>query len=225
MSVIADRVHEVTSRIEASAGLAGRDPAAVKLIAATKSASIDQIAEVIQLGVTDLGENRAQELLTKAPELLNGLNHPDVHWHFIGALQRNKVKSLVPWIDLWQSVDRIELGATLARVAPTARVLVEVNLASEAGKAGCDPQLVPSLVNELRRLGLIVEGLMAIPPARLDPVRHFAALRILAESLDLAELSMGMSDDFELAISEGATMVRVGRGLFGDRSQLDAQRR
>lgn len=222
MSTIADRVGEVTSRIVAAAQSAGRDPTTVKLIAATKSATIDQIKEVIQLGVTNLGENRAQELLAKAPELLGA---PGPSWHFIGALQRNKVKALSPWIDLWQSVDRIELGTTLAKTVPQARILVEVNLADEPGKAGCNPNMVPGLIDELRQLGLTVEGLMAIPPAQSDPVRHFATLRTLAESLDLSELSMGMSDDFERAISEGATMIRVGRGLFGERPQRVTQRR
>jgi pyridoxal phosphate enzyme (YggS family) len=186
---------------------------------------VANILTAIKAGITDLGENRAQELTTKAPEVAA---HSEVHWHFIGSLQRNKVKVLAPWVTLWHSIDRIELGETIARFAPKARVLIEVNVAAEPNKSGCQVTEAPSLVDALRDQGLVVAGLMAIPPPRSnesDPIRHFAALRILAESLDLTELSMGMTDDYELAISEGATMVRVGRGLFGDRPPGHSLRR
>ena len=214
---ITERVVEVQARVDSSTLATGRTLGSVKLIAATKTVPVANILTAIKAGITDLGENRAQELATKAPEVAA---HSEVHWHFIGSLQRNKVKVLAPWVTLWHSIDRIELGETIARFAPKARVLIEVNVAAEPNKSGCQVTEAPSLVDALRDQGLAVAGLMAIPPPRSnesDPIRHFAALRILAESLDLTELSMGMTDDYELAISEGATMVRVGRGLFGDR--------
>jgi uncharacterized pyridoxal phosphate-containing UPF0001 family protein len=117
----------------------------------------------------------------------------------------------------WQAVDRRELGPVLARHAPAATVLVEVNLAGEPQKSGCAPESAGPLRDELLGHGLTVSGLMAVPPAHDDPRPWFAALRSLSERLDLAELSMGMTDDFETAVEEGATMVRVGRALFGDR--------
>jgi pyridoxal phosphate enzyme (YggS family) len=167
--------------------------------------------------LTDLGENRAQELLAKAPELAAEAAPPT--WHFVGQLQRNKVTGLTPWVQWWHSVDRFVLGEAIARRAPGARVLVEVNLAEEPRKAGCAPNAAPALVGELRGLDLDVVGLMTVAPQAGDRRRWFATLRDLATTLELRELSMGMSDDFEAAIEEGATMVRVGRAIFGERSR------
>jgi pyridoxal phosphate enzyme (YggS family) len=169
------------------------------------------VRAVVEAGVVDIGENRAQELLEKAP-LVDG-----ARWHFVGTLQRNKVRSLAPWVACWQSVDRDALGVEIARRAPGARVLVEVNLAEEPQKSGCAPGEAPALVDTLRGHGLQVDGLMTVPPAEGDPRPWFAALRDLTSRLELRELSMGMSGDFDVAVEEGATMVRVGRALFGDR--------
>jgi uncharacterized pyridoxal phosphate-containing UPF0001 family protein len=157
-----------------------------------------------------VGENRAQELLRKT-------DVAGARWHFLGRLQRNKVRQLAPWIACWQSVDRAELGAEIARRAPGARVLVEVNLGEEQQKGGCAPAEVAALVDRLRAEGLDVAGLMAVPPHDDDPGRWFARLREQAVGLGLTELSMGMTDDFEVAVEEGATIVRVGRALFGPR--------
>jgi PLP dependent protein len=213
---VAARVAEVRERIAGAAARAGRDPAAVTLVAATKTVEAARVQEVVDAGVPDLGENRAQELLTKtavtaAPPLM-------VRWHFLGRLQRNKVRALAPWVTCWQSVDRPELGAEIARRAPGARVLVEVNLGEEPQKGGCLPAHVAGLVDDLRVAGLDVAGLMAVPPHADDPRRWFAALRDQGAALGLPELSMGMTDDFEVAVEEGATIVRVGRALFGPRS-------
>jgi len=215
VSEVSGNVDEVRDRIAAAAGRVGRDPASIRLVAATKSVPSARIAEALAAGVTDVGENRAQELLAKAPELADGASGVD--WHFVGALQRNKVRALAPWIALWQTVDRADLGAEIARRAPGARVLVEVNVAEEPQKAGCPPGDAGALVDALRELGLRVVGLMAVPPRADDPRPRFAALRALGQRLDLPELSMGMSGDFEVAVEEGATMVRVGRALFGAR--------
>ena len=208
-------VSEVLARVAAAATRAGRDPASVVLIGASKTVPAEILAAALDAGLTDLGENRAQELLAKAP-VLAGRSAPPT-WHFLGRLQRNKVAGLVPWVSWWHSVDRVVLGEAIARRAPNARILVEVNLGDEPAKGGCPPAEAPALVDELRRLPLEVAGLMAVVPRAGDPRPWFAALRDLAGTLELRELSMGMSDDFEAAIAEGATMVRVGRAIFGDR--------
>ena len=219
MTDVAGAITEVRERIVAAAHGAGRDPEAVRLVAATKMVPAERVAEAVALGVTDIGENRAQELLAKADAL-------DAHvpsttaapcWHFLGRLQRNKVRSLAARVTWWQSVDREPLGVAIARHAPGARVLVEVNLAGELQKGGCAPSDAGRHVDAFRQAGLRVEGLMTIPPAGDDPRPWFAALRELAGDLDLHELSMGMTDDFEAAVTEGATMVRVGRAIFGAR--------
>ena len=225
---IAERVADVQGRIEAAARRAGRDPASVTLVAATKTVDVARVQAVVDAGVTDLGENRAQELLTKtavaaAPPLeVPLLEVPllEVRWHFLGRLQRNKVKALARWVTCWQSVDRPELGAEIARRAPGARVLVEVNLAEEPQKGGCPPGALADLVERLRADGLDVAGLMTVPPHDGDPRRFFGLLREHAAALELRELSMGMTDDYEIAVEEGATLVRVGRALFGPRAQI-----
>ncbi|HEY7106480.1 MAG TPA: YggS family pyridoxal phosphate-dependent enzyme [Acidimicrobiia bacterium] len=208
---VADAVREVRGRIAAAAARAGRDASAVTLVAATKTVDAARVNDVVAAGVVDVGENRAQELLAKAP-LVRG-----ARWHFVGALQRNKVRALAPFVACYQTVDREPLGAEIARRAPHASVLVEVNLAGEPQKAGCAPATAPALVDALRALHLDVRGLMAVPPSADDPRRWFAALRELGELMALPELSMGMTDDFEVAVEEGATIVRVGRALFGAR--------
>jgi pyridoxal phosphate enzyme (YggS family) len=214
LSDVATAIAEVRARIAAAARGAGRDPDAVRLVAATKTVPAEQVAEAVALGVTDVGENRAQELVAKADALATA---PDVHWHFLGRLQRNKVRSIAGKVTWWQSVDREALGVAIARHAPGAQVLVEVNVALEPQKGGCAPTDAPGLADALRRLGLRVEGLMTIPPAGDDPRRWFAALRELGGDLGVHQLSMGMTDDYEIAVEEGATMVRIGRGIFGAR--------
>ena len=216
MSDVATAITEVRARIAAAARGAGRDPDAVRLVAATKTVPAEQVAEAVALGVTDLGENRAQELLAKADALATA-TAPEVCWHFLGRLQRNKVRSLAGKVTWWQSVDREALGIAIARQAPGAQVLLEVNVALEPQKGGCAPTDAPGLADALRRLGLRVEGLMTIPPAGDDPRPWFAALRELGGDLGVHHLSMGMTDDYEIAVEEGATMVRIGRGIFGAR--------
>ena len=211
MSSVIERVAEVRGRIAAAATRAGRDPASITLVAATKTVDVARVQEVVDAGVVDVGENRAQELLAKT-------DVRDARWHFLGQLQRNKVRQLAPLVSCWQSVDRLELGVEIARRAPGARVLVEVNVGEEPQKGGCAPAAVPALVEDLRAAGLDVAGLMTVPPHDGDPRRWFALLREQGAALGLTELSMGMTDDFEVAVEEGATMVRVGRALFGPRT-------
>jgi pyridoxal phosphate enzyme (YggS family) len=199
----------IRERIDRAAVAAGRRPGDVRLVAVTKTASVAQIAELVAAGAVELGENRAQQLVARAQEL-----GPGPVWHFVGRLQRNKIRALARWVTWWQSIDRDELVEPLARAAPGARVLVQVNVDADPAKGGCAPADAAALVDRLAGAGLAVEGLMTVPRMEGDPRPTFAALRALGERLGLAELSMGMTDDFEAAIAEGATMVRIGRGLF-----------
>lgn len=206
----------VQDRVAAAARRAGRDPGRVRVVAATKSVPVARIEALLAAGCRELGENRAQELVAKARELQAGPG-PSPTWHFIGPLQRNKVRILAPFVACWHTLDRQVLVPELARQAPGATVLVEVNLAGEPQKAGCRPSEAAGLVEAARAAGLTVVGLMTVPPHGEDPRLWFRALAAMARELGLPECSMGMSDDFEVAIEEGATIVRLGRVLFGSR--------
>lgn len=212
---VAERLALVQSRIT-DAG--GQD---VTVLAVTKGFGSDAVSAARAAGLEDLGENYAQELLAKA-EVAN----PTPRWHAIGRLQRNKVRLLSPHVWCWQSVDRPELAAEIARRAPGARVLVQVAAWDEQQKGGAPLTGVPALVESCRTGGLDVAGLMAVAPFGGGAVaaRGFAAVRALADRLELRECSMGMSDDIAEAVAEGSTMVRVGRGLFGPRSSTHAVR-
>jgi pyridoxal phosphate enzyme (YggS family) len=212
------RYRSVLERIETAAGRGGRDPASIRLIAVTKTVSADRIREAVDAGVRDVGENRLQEAELKI-EALRGL---PLTWHFIGRLQTNKAKKVVELFDFVQSVDRVELAMKLEQHASRKMpVLIEVKLHAEDTKSGADESALPDLVSTLRRSArLELRGLMAIPPfvQDVETVRpYFRKLRELAQRYELPELSMGMSHDFDVAIEEGSTMVRVGTALFGDR--------
>jgi PLP dependent protein len=215
MADIATRLSEVRARIAAAARAAGRDPSAVTLVAVSKEVDAAAVVEAAAAGQRDFGENRAQELGTKVNTLAAAGD--SLVWHFIGRLQRNKVRSIAASVGLWHSVDRSEIGAVIARYAPGARVLIQVNVGDEEQKGGCRPEDATALLDSLVDLGLHVEGLMTVPPQLGDPRHHFASLRELATRLGLSTLSMGMSGDFEAAIGEGATLVRVGTSVFGRR--------
>jgi pyridoxal phosphate enzyme (YggS family) len=212
---VTGRVAAVRDRITA----AGGDPDAVRLVAVTKGFDAGVVRAALAAGIEDIGESYVQEMVAKADALDEAGTGPRPRWHFVGRLQRNKVRKAAGHVSLWHSVDRPALGAEIARFAPGAAVLVQVNASGEAAKAGCDPTAAPALVTALSDAGLDVRGLMTIaplgPPERARPA--FRAVRELAERLGLGELSMGMSDDLEVAIQEGATIVRLGRDLFGPR--------
>jgi hypothetical protein len=191
----------------------------------TKTVDVARVRHALTAGAVDLGENRAQELVAKAAELGAGDDAHPPRWHFIGRLQRNKVRMLAGLVHRWHSIDRAELVAPLARHAPGARVFVEVNLSDEAQKGGCAPGETAGLVDALRAGGLEVRGLMTVPAAEGDPRPAFAALREMGVGLGLPELSMGMTGDFEAAIAEGATTVRIGSAIFGPRSGAAGLRR
>ncbi|MDQ3916245.1 MAG: YggS family pyridoxal phosphate-dependent enzyme [Actinomycetota bacterium] len=222
---LAARYEEVRARVANAAARAGRDPSEITLVAVSKTWPVDVLAEAADAGVAVFGENRAQELKEKHAVL-----GARVRWHFVGPLQSNKVRAVVGVAELVHSVDRYGLGEAIARraraVGIVQDVLVEVNVGGEATKHGVEPAGAARLAEEVAALdGVAVRGLMAIPPPAADPegtrpyFRDLAALRdLVAGSVPgVRELSMGMSADFEQAIEEGATIVRVGEAIFGPR--------
>jgi pyridoxal phosphate enzyme (YggS family) len=215
---VVSRLAEVRGRI----ARAGGDPTVIKVVAVTKGFGPEAVVAATGAGLWDLGENYAQELVAKA-----ALAPAGVRWHFLGPLQRNKAGILAPHVALWQGVDRRAAGEAIARRAPGARVLVQVNVSGDPAKAGCTPEDSAGLVQWLRTLDLEVSGLMAVgatgPP---EAARGgFRLLAGLARRFELSELSMGMSGDLEIAVEEGATMVRIGRSLFGPRPGTPRLRR
>jgi len=212
---IRERLAVVRQRVEAAAGKTdGADQ--VQIVAVTKTFSVDLINAAVEAGLTDLGENYAQELQRKAPEITS----PDpIRWHFIGGLQTNKVRKIAPYVALWQTVDRTALALELSKRVPGAKVLIQVNTTGEPQKSGVEPDEAPKLVSLSHDLGLEVLGVMTVGPtsAEVDPRPAFASCRKLADELGLAVVSMGMTGDYELAIAEGSTMIRIGSALFGHR--------
>jgi PLP dependent protein len=200
----------VREEIAEAARKAGRDPAGVELLAAVKYVALGEIGVIAEAGLTLVGENRAQELEAKASA------HPELRWHFIGQLQSRKVKQILPFVELIHSVATDSALAQLERHGtPDTEILVEVNVAGEEGKAGIAPDELGAFIE---RAPVRVSGLMTMPPfseVAEDSRRHFAALRELAEAHGLTRLSMGTSQDFAVAVEEGATLVRVGTRLYG----------
>jgi PLP dependent protein len=216
---MAARIGRIRERIARAAERAGRDPGTVRLIGAAKTMPAAVVRAAIAAGLTDIGENYVQEA-----EAVRAETEMAARWHLIGHLQRNKAARAASLFDVVQTVDRLSLGSALSRHAAALGkvlpILVEVNLGGEASKSGVAPAQLAELVGELRRQpALRVDGLMAIPPPgdEGEARRHFRRLRELRDDNELDDLSMGMSDDFELAVEEGATMVRVGRAIFGER--------
>lgn len=234
---IAERLTAIRGRIAAAAGRAGRDPASVVLVAVSKFHPVSAMQEAYACGQRHFGENRVQEAEEKKALLGKLLEGADpLRLELIGALQSNKVRKAVATVSRIQSIDSADLGARVGRVAVemgrVMPVLVQVDLAGEATKSGVPAAGLPSVLESLRAVaGIRVQGLMAIPPFLDDPedVRpYFKRLRELRDEarprglLAGAELSMGMSHDFEAAIEEGATIVRVGTAIFGERPQKPA---
>jgi pyridoxal phosphate enzyme (YggS family) len=213
---IARRIAEVQARIAAACRTAGRDPASVQLVAVSKLRSAAECLAAVEAGQAVLGENYAQELRDKAPEV------PGAWWHYIGPLQRNKVKYVVGVAQLIHSVDSLplldEIATRAEKAGITQHCLVQVNVGDEPQKSGCTPEELPPLLARCAEAqSLACDGLMCIPPVDADPIPHFRKLRALAAEHGLLQLSMGMSHDFEAAIAEGATLVRVGTAIFGER--------
>jgi pyridoxal phosphate enzyme (YggS family) len=212
-------IDALASRIAGACARAGRAREEVHLVAVSKTFPAADIELAIAAGMTNIGENKVQEAREKKP----GVSAP-ARWHLIGHLQSNKVKDAVRLFDVIQSVDSYELAERISRVAESAgkrqEVMLQVNIGREDQKSGIDPDDVSGLVRRVSELpSLHLGGLMAIPPlGEAEAMRpYFRQLRALRDGLGLEELSMGMTDDFEVAIEEGATLIRVGRAIFGSR--------
>jgi pyridoxal phosphate enzyme (YggS family) len=231
VALLSDRIREnlavVRTRIARACQRAGRNPGAVRVVAVTKGFPVEVARAAFQAGLEELGENYVQEAREKVRAV------PEATWHFVGHLQRNKARETVRLFRWIHSLDSVELVAELSRRAVqhgrTVDVLIQVNVAAEPQKHGAAPDDAPRIAEEAARLpGLRLQGLMTIAPLSPDPeaVRWvFRELRVLRDRIQLQlgtalpELSMGMTDDFEVAVEEGATLVRIGRALFGERSR------
>jgi pyridoxal phosphate enzyme (YggS family) len=196
-----------------------RIPAHVTLVAVTKTVSPESVEEALRAGIIVFGENKIQEARAKIP-----LVSSRARWHFIGHLQTNKAREAIELFELIHSVDSVKLAAELAKCADkagqTQPILLEVNVAGESSKFGIKPEDLPATLAEINGLPrLEVRGLMTVPPLGKDPRPFFRQLRSLRDNAGLRELSMGMSHDFEIAIEEGATIVRIGTAIFGERKK------
>jgi len=228
MSEVKENILRIRERIAAAAARAGRDPSGVRLMGVTKTVGDDRILQAIEAGIDIIGENYVQEARRKI-ELMG----KSAEWHFIGHLQTNKAKYAVRLFDMIHSVNRMSLAEELNRRAAAAgvvcRVLIEVNLGGEESKSGAPPEEAPALIRAVAQMAnLSIRGLMTMAPWYDEPERArpcFAGLRairdrIAAEKIPnvaMRELSMGMTDDFEVAVEEGSTIVRIGRAIFGER--------
>jgi PLP dependent protein len=225
MSLIKENLLRVMERIEAAARRTGRNPNEIKLVAVSKTVEAARIKEAIEAGASILGENYVQEAQKKIEEI-----GKPVSWHFIGHLQSNKAKLAIRLFDMIHSLDSFSLAEELNRRAEQAnqviKVMIEVNLSREATKFGTDEEALLNLARRVQTLNhLSLEGLMTMPPYFDSPEMsrpYYIALRklkerIVGEGISIKELSMGMSNDFEIAIEEGATYVRVGTAIFGPR--------
>jgi hypothetical protein len=223
---LASQIHAVRSRIERAAIQAGRDPASITLVAVSKTQPAEKVRAAATLGVTEFAENYVRE----AAEKMEGLQDLTLNWHFIGAIQANKTRAIATQFAWAHSVDRLGVARRLSEQrpfhAPALNLCIQVALAAESNKSGIEPALVPELAAQIATLPRVrLRGLMCLPPAQLElSAQHdiFARLRELLEGLNckglrLDTLSMGMSGDFEAAIAEGATHVRIGTALFGPR--------
>jgi len=219
----AARLAAVRSKLARAAALAGRKPEAIELIAISKTHPADAIVPLIEAGQRSFGENRVQEAQGKWPALKAAT--PDIRLHLVGQLQSNKAEDAVGLFDAIHSLDRPSLAEALAKaIAKAGRapaLFVQVNIGEEEQKGGCAIDDLPDLLALCRDLGLTIAGLMCVPPADTEAAPYFALLAKLANANQLAGLSMGMSGDYETAAMLGATCVRVGSALFGDRRPSD----
>lgn len=214
-------INEVRRRIAEACERSGRSPEEITVVAATKTVSIQLIQQAFEFGISNFGENRVQDARSKVEQLLPLLKSSPT-WHMIGHLQSNKVGVAVRIFDIIQGIDSVALAqAVNARVQHRLPVLLEVNVAGEATKTGFSVDEAPLALRQVAELpNLEVMGLMTIAPLTHNPEEArpiFRRLRLLRDSLGLEHLSMGMTDDFDVAIEEGATMVRIGRAIFGER--------
>ena len=227
--MVAENYRHVLKKVEEACARSGRDPKDVTLIAVSKTKPIEMIEEAMEAGARVFGENKVQELCDKYEQLPK-----DLHWHLIGHLQRNKVKYIVDKAELIHSVDSLKLAEEISKEAlkknVEVNILIEVNVAEEESKFGVSVEETPALVEEIAKLqGIHIQGLMTIAPYTTDPEENrpvFRTLKKLAvdikkkniDNVCMDVLSMGMTGDYQVAVEEGATLVRVGTGIFGERN-------
>lgn len=227
--MVAENYRHVLKKVEEACARSGRDPKDVTLIAVSKTKPIEMIEEAMEAGARVFGENKVQELCDKYEQLPK-----DLHWHLIGHLQRNKVKYIVDKAELIHSVDSLKLAEEISKEAlkknVEVNILIEVNVAEEESKFGVSVEETPVLVEEIAKLpGIYIQGLMTIAPYTTDPEENRPVFRILKKlAVDIKKknidnvcmdvLSMGMTGDYQVAVEEGATLVRVGTGIFGERN-------
>ncbi|CAO1649703.1 Pyridoxal phosphate homeostasis protein [Parasphingorhabdus sp. NYA22] len=213
-------LEDIRGKIEKAARIANRKPSDIALIAVSKTRTSDEIRPLLEDGHRVFGENRVQEAMEKWPALK--AEYPDIELHMIGQLQSNKAAEAVAHFDYIHSLDRLSLIKALAKEMDRQDrhipCFLQVNIGEESQKGGCDIKTVPELLAQARTAGITVAGLMAVPPDNANPVPYFALLAKLARDNGLDQLSMGMSGDFEKAIKLGATYIRVGTALFGERA-------
>jgi len=208
-------IQEARATLESRIAAAGGDPSSITIVAVTKSFGIETVRAALAAGMTTLGENYAAELIEKAAVISND----DISWHYLGAIQTNKVGRLAQVTSCFEGLAREREAEAIALRRPGATVMVQVELTGLPGRNGVAIQEVQSLVERAQALGLEVAGLMTVAPQEPERAREaFRKVREMKEDLGLSEASMGMSDDLEIAVEEGSTMIRVGRGLFGVRS-------
>lgn len=222
MQSIKDNLTAVRRRIDDACNRARRSTQEVTLVAVTKETDITAIKAAFDLGITDFGENRVQDAMPKIEKL--DFLKPGIKWHMIGHLQSNKAKQAASLFDVIHSVDSLKLASILnQQVSRPLPVLLQVNISGETTKGGFAPDNINQVFAEIKQMpNLVVKGLMTIAPIMNDPEKarmFFRQLRLIRDTLGLEHLSMGMTDDFEIAIEEGATMVRIGRAIFGQRRQ------
>jgi len=191
----------------------------VTIVAVTKGFSVESIRAANKAGIHDIGENYAQEMLSKQNLLGERESGDSLRWHFIGNLQRNKVRKVAQNVFMWQSVDSMALGEEITKRCEAPKVLVQANMTGSENQGGLPPSEVPFLVEQLWELQIDVAGLMAIgdPEDREATMEHFRKVKRMCEMLNLPECSMGMSDDYDLALEAGATILRLGTAIFGNR--------
>jgi len=208
---VKERAHELAEVVKTKSG------GNAILLPVTKGFGVREVEAVLEVGLTKVGESYAQELLEKAKNITDNR----IDWHMIGRIQRNKVKKLSETVDLWHSVDRKELIAEISKYKTDSKILIQVDMNERYQQGGCSPENVPGLIEFASDKGVNVEGLMTIGVDQdVETTRNiFAELAKLSKKMGLKEISMGMSNDFEIAIDYGATILRVGRSIFGERAK------
>ena len=208
---VKERAHELAEVVKTKSG------GNAILLPVTKGFGVREVEAVLEVGLTKVGESYAQELLEKAKNITDNR----IDWHMIGRIQRNKVKKLSETVDLWHSVDRKELIAEISKYKKNSKILIQVDMNERYQQGGCSPENVPGLIEFASAKGINVEGLMTIGVDQdVETTRNiFAELAKLSKKMGLKEISMGMSNDFEIAIDYGATILRVGRSIFGERAK------